>query len=102
MIGAFLADAIVTRIIRAFLERAPVPRTHRPGQVAQLVEQRTENPCVAGSIPALATIDFAEQSEAKSMRRAIQFLATIDFAEQSEAKSMRRAIRFSATIDLAA
>ena len=24
------------------------------GQVAQLVEQRTENPCVAGSIPALA------------------------------------------------
>src|SRR2546425_13277199 len=30
-------------------------RTHRPGQVAQLVEQRTENPCVAGSIPALAT-----------------------------------------------
>src|SRR5256885_10693604 len=31
-------------------------RTHRPGQVAQLVEQRTENPCVAGSIPALATI----------------------------------------------
>ena len=25
------------------------------GQVAQLVEQRTENPCVAGSIPALST-----------------------------------------------
>ena len=25
------------------------------GQVAQLVEQRIENPCVAGSIPALAT-----------------------------------------------
>jgi hypothetical protein len=28
---------------------------HR-GQVAQLVEQRTENPCVGGSIPPLATI----------------------------------------------
>jgi hypothetical protein len=27
----------------------------RFGQVAQLVEQRTENPCVAGSIPALTT-----------------------------------------------
>src|SRR5690606_20186095 len=28
----------------------------RPGgQVAQLVEQRTENPCVGGSIPSLAT-----------------------------------------------
>ena len=26
-----------------------------PGQVAQLVEQRTENPCVGGSIPPLAT-----------------------------------------------
>lgn len=25
------------------------------GQIAQSVEQRTENPCVAGSIPALAT-----------------------------------------------
>jgi hypothetical protein len=27
-----------------------------PGQVAQLVEQRTENPRVVGSIPTLATI----------------------------------------------
>jgi hypothetical protein len=27
----------------------------RDGQVAQLVEQRTENPCVGGSIPSLAT-----------------------------------------------
>src|SRR5580704_12507996 len=27
----------------------------RNGQVAQLVEQRTENPCVGGSIPTLAT-----------------------------------------------
>ena len=25
------------------------------GRIAQLVEQRTENPCVAGSIPGLAT-----------------------------------------------
>ena len=29
------------------------------GQVAQMVEQRTENPCVAGSIPALATLSLA-------------------------------------------
>ena len=27
-----------------------------PGKVAQLVEQRTENPCVPGSIPGCATI----------------------------------------------
>jgi hypothetical protein len=26
------------------------------GQIAQSVEQRTENPCVAGSIPVLATL----------------------------------------------
>src|SRR5437899_2562138 len=28
---------------------------NQDGQVAQLVEQRTENPCVGGSIPPLAT-----------------------------------------------
>lgn len=26
------------------------------GQIAQSVEQRTENPCVAGSIPVLANV----------------------------------------------
>ncbi len=31
-------------------------RASRAGQVAQLVEQRTENPRVGGSIPPLATI----------------------------------------------
>ena len=31
------------------------------GQIAQSVEQRTENPCVAGSIPALA-ISFFQQT----------------------------------------
>jgi hypothetical protein len=30
------------------------------GQVAQLVEQRTENPRVGGSIPPLATIFFKD------------------------------------------
>ena len=34
-----------------------------PGQVAQLVEQRIENPCVGGSIPPLATIDCVVFSE---------------------------------------
>ena len=29
------------------------------GQIAQLVEQRIENPCVPGSIPGLATIDVS-------------------------------------------
>ncbi len=31
---------------------------YRRGQVAQSVEQRTENPRVGGSIPSLATIDI--------------------------------------------
>ena len=52
----FLASGRIALIIRAPFPRAPVSGRHRPGQVAQLVEQRTENPCVAGSIPALATI----------------------------------------------
>ena len=34
----------------------PIPATH--AQIAQLVEQRTENPRVAGSIPALGIFLF--------------------------------------------
>ena len=36
------------------------PRSNSVGQVAQLVEQRTENPRVGGSIPPLATILFKD------------------------------------------
>src|SRR5947208_11998858 len=53
--GPFL---LVLDIIRAFQKRGPLfllRRASRHGQVAQLVEQRTENPCVGGSIPPLAT-----------------------------------------------
>ena len=35
-----------------------ISRGRRSAQVAQLVEQRTENPCVGGSIPPLGTIPF--------------------------------------------
>ena len=34
----------------------PTKWEENPGRVAQLVEQRTENPCVAGSIPAPSTV----------------------------------------------
>jgi hypothetical protein len=37
------------------------------GWVAQLVEQRTENPCVAGSIPASATTSFHAHRSAKQL-----------------------------------
>ena len=35
------------------------------GQVAQLVEQRTENPCVGGSIPPLATNQYQLMKDIK-------------------------------------
>ena len=35
------------------------------GQVAQSVEQRTENPCVGGSIPPLATNQYQLMKETK-------------------------------------
>src|SRR5260221_4623528 len=45
-----LGDALDSRAAHLYKAR-------RPGaQVAQLVEQRTENPCVGGSIPPLGTI----------------------------------------------
>ena len=38
----------VSNISRTF---APAIKQHSVGAIAQLVEQRTENPCVPGSIP---------------------------------------------------
>ena len=40
-------------IVRKLLKVKPCGL--RCGEIAQLVEQRTENPCVPGSIPGLAT-----------------------------------------------
>ena len=58
------ADPVWTRaqiVVKWPLARTVTQRTKRHaasknGQVAQLVEQRTENPRVGGSIPSLATI----------------------------------------------
>src|SRR5207249_2928403 len=47
--------SFVLDIIRAFQKARFLLRRAGHGQVAQLVEQRTENPCVGGSIPPLAT-----------------------------------------------
>jgi hypothetical protein len=43
----------LSSVRKCVLIRAPLV-----GRIAQLVEQRTENPCVAGSIPAPATTSF--------------------------------------------
>ena len=53
------------------------------GQVAQLVEQRTENPRVVGSIPTLATISQSSEYQAKfgcSMLRRTVFAALVILA----------------------
>ena len=47
------------------------------GQVAQLVEQRTENPCVGGSIPSLSTPvngNFLEVASDKKSMSSLFFL----------------------------
>src|SRR2546427_2279756 len=49
----------IKSLARGLLDGSPAGRSNtRPlgGQVAQLVEQRTENPRVGGSIPPLATM----------------------------------------------
>ena len=56
---------------------------HHWGQVAQLVEQRTENPRVGGSIPPLATIDLASACEQNRLVKAVPPLATIDFFQSN-------------------
>ena len=44
----FAKNLQVSNISRTF---APAIKQHSVGAIAQLVEQRTENPCVPGSIP---------------------------------------------------
>jgi len=39
-----------------------LPQKYQQGAVAQLVEQRTENPCVAGSIPAGTTQEPSQEA----------------------------------------
>ena len=40
-------------------ETPPKSKRHNDGAIAQLVEQRTENPCVPGSIPGGTTVKIA-------------------------------------------
>ena len=46
------------------------PQTRNKGVIAQLVEQRTENPCVPGSIPGDTT--FGEASECSAVGSALR------------------------------
>jgi hypothetical protein len=55
----------------------PDPRLKANAQVAQLVEQRTENPRVAGSIPALGTITSFKENMRLNETNSVSF-AVID------------------------
>ena len=61
--GCWAAPALPS-FFRLSFQRTPVmvplSQPQGAGSVAQLVEQRTENPCVAGSIPARATFIINE------------------------------------------
>ncbi len=45
------------------------PQTRNNGAIAQLVEQRTENPCVPGSIPGGTTLKrvFGKETEMRTL-----------------------------------
>jgi hypothetical protein len=47
-------------------------RSLKNGDVAQLVEQRTENPCVTGSIPVITTKECAFLKHHEKRRQYIQ------------------------------
>ena|SRR5215467_7257095 len=59
----------------------PYKRRSRSAQVAQLVEQRTENPCVGGSIPPLGT------TEASGVNPSAERRGSQDIVERSAVRS---------------
>ena len=73
------------------------PIAANDGQVAQLVEQRTENPRVGGSIPPLATINFSGYSKLhvvafNSPNLSFQYFSLLPIFTATDA-------RFSASVD---
>ena len=50
------------------------PQTRNNGAIAQLVEQRTENPCVPGSIPGGTTLKRIKDNEILISKRNRDFL----------------------------
>ena len=61
------------------------------GQVAQLVEQRTENPCVVGSIPTLATaVGSVERRDAWKVHVSRLFFADVEEGRKGCNLAVRR------------
>ena len=58
------------------------PQTRNNGAIAQLVEQRTENPCVPGSIPGGTTndsVNFSKPIEIQSFQWVFFYTPTRNF-----------------------
>ena len=54
--GIFLKKVVDFYKLTCYYQFRAREQQHMKAQIAQSVEQRTENPCVAGSIPALGTV----------------------------------------------
>ena len=56
----------------------PISKCYKFAQIAQLVEQRTENPRVLGSIPSLGTMNFSKKEEFFSLWCKCCYITTYD------------------------
>ena len=76
------------------------PQTRNNGAIAQLVEQRTENPCVPGSIPGGTTIDSVISQNPLKFSHFNGFSFILQYANSSrfEYLEMSHSVAFSESL----
>lgn len=60
------------------------PQTRNNGAIAQLVEQRTENPCVPGSIPGGTTKNHSKKMKTSEFQRIQRFSFCFNCAKHAD------------------
>lgn len=60
------------------------PQTRNNGAIAQLVEQRTENPCVTGSIPVGTTKNHSKKMKTSEFQRIQRFSFCFNCAKHAD------------------
>ena len=60
------------------------PQTRKIGAIAQLVEQRTENPCVPGSIPGGTTKNHSKKMKTSEFQRIQRFSFCFNCAKHAD------------------
>ena len=60
------------------------PQTRNNGAIAQLVEQRTENPCVPGSIPGDTTKNHSKKMKTSEFQRIQRFSFCFNCAKHAD------------------